>query len=171
MQGQILQVGSVATNGLILGDDGHRYEFALAEWKVAARPAVGMTVDYFASGAFAREVYPLPPIGHGGPSAPMSVAQGNSMLLGILALGCLLLGFVIPVLPTIAAFIVGLIGARSSKRSGDSAGLVLSRIGWIGGLLVLIAEVLLLVLGFGLLITFANAVMHEMMQHAGGLQV
>lgn len=170
MQGQILQVGSVSASGLILGDDGNRYEFALAEWKVPARPVVGMTVDYVASGGFAREVYPLPPFGNSGLPVPLSAEQGNSLLLGIIASGCLLVGFAIPVLPTIAAFIFGLIGARSSKRSGNNTGLVLSRIGWIGGLLVLIAEALLLVLGFGLLITFADAMMHAVTRHAGGLQ-
>ncbi|HTJ56491.1 MAG TPA: hypothetical protein VL418_02855 [Devosiaceae bacterium] len=152
MQGQILQVGNNAGGGLILGDDGSRYQFALAEWRVAAPAMVGMAVDYVPSGDFAREIYPLPAIA--GPSAPArpSIDQSNSALLGVVAVGCLLFGFVVPVLPTFAAFVVGLIGAGAAKRTGDGAGLVLSRLAWIGALLILLAEAALVATGFGLVI-------------------
>ena len=60
MQGQILQTDTERQSGLILGDDGNRYEFAFSEWKAAAPPSTGMSVDYLASGGFARSVYPLP---------------------------------------------------------------------------------------------------------------
>src|SRR5437868_6729805 len=81
MQGQILQIGGPGGNGLILGDDGNRYAFSLAEWKVAKPPAAGMTVDYLPSGGFAREIYPLPGMGApppaGGAQMQPAMPQNN----------------------------------------------------------------------------------------------
>ena len=46
------------------------------------------------------------------------------MTLGIIGILCLALGFAIPILPTIAAFVLGLIGASSAKRHDNSTGLI-----------------------------------------------
>lgn len=58
-------------------------------------------------------------------------------MLGAIGILCLVLGFVVPVLPTLAALILGLVGADSAKRHGTGTGLVLSRIAWIGAAVLL----------------------------------
>jgi len=175
MQGQILQIGGTDGSGLILGEDGNRYAFSRAEWKVASPPVAGMIVDYLASGQFAREIYPVPGIGmapvtpQAGSVAP-AAPQGNASLLGGLGILCLALGFVIPLLPTIAAFILGLIGADSAKRYGDHNALILSRIAWIGALIVLIIGAILVAMGLGFLVTFMHAVFQEFMRNSNSIR-
>ena len=68
------------------------------------------------------------------------------MALGVIGILCLILGFVVPLLPTVAAFIVGLIGADSAKRHNNDTGLILSRISWIGALVFLVIGFILLML-------------------------
>ena len=174
MQGQILQVGGADGSGLILGDDGNRYAFSLAEWKVANPPVAGMTVDYLASGSFAREIYPVPGIG-AQPQASMpgvqpAIAQSNASMLGGIGILCLAIGFFIPLLPTIAALVLGLMGAESAKRAGDHNALVLSRIAWIGAVVVLVIGAVMIALGLGFLVTIMHMVFNEM-RSAGGMRV
>jgi len=173
MQGQILQVGGTDGGGLILGEDGNRYAFSRAEWKVASPPVAGMTVDYLASGDFAREIYPVPGMGvtpQAGSAAP-AASQGNASLLAGLGILCLALRFIIPLLPTIAAFILGLIGADSAKRYGDHNALILSRIAWIGALIVLIIGAILVAMGLGFLVSFMHAVFQEFMRNSNSIRV
>jgi hypothetical protein len=144
MQGQVLEVDA-QQGGLILGNDGNRYEFAAAEWRGSRAPVAGMGVDFLGSDGRARQVYPVA-------RAALALPQAsNSVLLGWIGIGCLLLGFVIPILPTIAAFILGMVGADSAKRGGDRAGLLLSRIAWVGALVVLVIGLVLLSIGFTIL--------------------
>ena len=176
MQGQILQVDAERASGLILGADGDRYEFAFSEWKAASPPAAGVTVDYVASGGFARAVYPLPAAGTLHPAGlayapPPMQQQSNAPLLGGLGIAFLVLGFFIPVLPTIVAFILGLIGADAAKHSPDRRGLLRSRVAWIGAVLVLVAWAVLLAVGLSFLTVMFNAMFHELMKHSGGITV
>jgi hypothetical protein len=174
MQGQILQVGGADGSGLILGDDGNRYAFSLAEWKVANPPVAGMTVDYLASGSFAREIYPVPGIGAQPqasiPGVQPAIAQSNASTLGGIGILCLAIGFFIPLLPTIAALVLGLMGAESAKRAGDHNALVLSRIAWIGAVVVLVIGAVMIALGLGFLVTIMHMVFNEM-RSAGGMRV
>lgn len=81
-------------------------------------------------------------------------------MLGGIAIGCLALGFVIPLLPTIAALVLGLIGARRAREEGDETGVVLSRIGWIGAVVLLELGVVLVlgaILFFGGLMSLIGA--------------
>jgi hypothetical protein len=147
MRGQVLGVEATRGVGVLLGADGARLEFPLAEWRSEGAPLAGQAVDYVLENGQARQVYALPagaaaPAGAGA-SAPG--ARGNTgSVLGGIAIGCLALGFLIPVLPTIAALILGLIGAARARDEGDETGLVLSRIGWIGALVFLGLGVVLL---------------------------
>ncbi|HHY48478.1 MAG TPA: hypothetical protein GYA10_01840, partial [Alphaproteobacteria bacterium] len=115
MRGQVLQAGPNG-DGLILGADGNRYSFSREDWKGIPAPVAGDEVDFIAGDGRAGDIYPLP-----APKAvPAAVAaaqtEGSSVMLGTIGILCLVLGFVIPVLPTIVAFIVGLVGADSAKR-------------------------------------------------------
>jgi hypothetical protein len=155
MQGQILQVDTVARTGIVLGDDGNRYSFGAADWKAADMPAAGATVDFVPSEGRATEIFSLPGFGAAAQPRtvyvqppPQAVAQNNSQLLGWLGVACLVLGFIIPILPTIAAFILGLIGADTAKRHRDSTGLVVSRLAWIGAVVVMVGGILLLAFAF-----------------------
>jgi multisubunit Na+/H+ antiporter MnhF subunit len=62
--------------------------------------------------------------------------------LGAIGVGCLLLGFVIPLLPTIAAFVLGCIGASQAQAERDDTALLLSRISWIGAVVLLAVGIL-----------------------------
>lgn len=171
MQGQILQVDTVARTGIILGDDGARYSFGAGDWKAADMPASGTTVDFVPAEERATEIFTLP--GFGAAAQPRTVyvqpqqtAQNNSVLIGTLGVAALVLGFIIPILPTIAAFILGLIGADSAKRHRDSTGLVLSRIAWIGALVVMIGGILLLMFAFTFAWPFIAAAMELVFEMA-----
>lgn len=159
MRGQILSFEAGSGAGLIGGEDGNRYSFGAGEWKGLTPPQPGDSVDFVAADGTATGIFPLPaggassaPAGNRSAAAPPasgnpapSRSEGSSVALGIVGIACLVLGFVIPVLPTIAAFILGLVGADSAKRHGNDTGLVLSRISWIGALALLIIGAALLV--------------------------
>lgn len=162
MQGQILEA-SAAKSGTILGDDGNRYTFLAADWRVGDAPVPGSRVDFVpGDGGAAQEIFPLPGAAAGAaaaapvmaanvppPSYPPRPPQNNSQLLGWIGVACLILGFILPILlPTIAAMILGLVGADSAKRHNDSTGLVVSRIAWIGAVVTMALGALLLVWAF-----------------------
>lgn len=152
MQGQVLQADAATQSGIILGDDGNRYQFAFAEWRAAGQPAAGLIVDFLAAEGTAREIFPLATVNQRPtPSVVVQPSEGNSVLLGGLGLGSLALGFVIPVIPTIAAFVLGLIGADDAKRHKNATGLLLSRIAWIGALALMLVGILLLAFGFAVM--------------------
>jgi hypothetical protein len=145
MRGQILGTDAARGVAVLVGADGGRLEFPLSEWRSSGAPFAGQWVDYVEADGQARQVF-------ASPGAPGSTHVGGTSMgtvFGALSLGCLLFGFIIPLLPTIAALVLGIVGARRAKEDGDETGLVLSRIGWIGAaallllLLLLIAAVLL----------------------------
>lgn len=149
MRGQILTTD--AAGGVIAGADGNRYTFARTDWRGGGEPPAGTGVDFIAREGVAAEIFPLPGGGAGlgaaaAPARASTVArrdEGSSVLLGVIGIICLAISFVIPLLPLIVAFIVGLIGADSAKRHNNSSGLVVSRISWIGSLVLFVAGVLL----------------------------
>lgn len=155
MRGQILQVETDG-GGLILGTDGNRYRFSATDWKGSPRPGTGAEVDFIAGGSTATEVFPLPMMVVARPS------EDSSVLLGTIGVLCLVLGLVIPVLPTIAAFIVGLIGADSGKRHGNATGLTLSRIAWIGALVLMLAGIVLLALAWSFAIPMFEMLLRQL---------
>lgn len=134
MRGTILGVHD--GRGVLLGAGERRLEFPLAEWRSAGMPAAGQIVDYVEEGGEARAVFAVPGAVAG------SSSQSSSMVLGIVAIGCLALGFIVPLIPTIAAFVLGVIGAGQAQQQRDETALLLSRIAWIGALVLLIIGVL-----------------------------
>jgi hypothetical protein len=157
MRGQVLQ--SDAGGGLILGEDGNRYRFATGEWKGTPPAMTGSQVDFVIDGNSAREVFPL--AAGGAPLTLPASERGNSELLGALGVACLVVNFVIPVIPLILALILGLIGASSAKTYNNRTGLVLSRIAWIGA--VVLMAVLVALIAFGL--SFALPILHDMLNN------
>jgi hypothetical protein len=163
MQGQILQVDNDRRVGLILGSDGKRYDFAAAEWRGANPPLVGMAIDFIANDNQASAVFPL--TGNVAMPAAGGVVVGpadNSVTLGWLGVGCLVLSFIIPVLPTIGAFVLGLIGSGEAKKHGNGTGLLLGRISWIGALVITFAGFVLIALGLSFLGFVAGDIFREM---------
>jgi thiol:disulfide interchange protein len=139
MRGQVLE--TTAAGGLILGEDGQRYKFMGTDWKSAGGGTAGAEVDFVAVGERATQVYALrgasglqgrPGGTRGWEVAARPGSGGNSVLLGWLGIACLVLAFMVPVLPVIGAFVFGLAGVSSAKRDGNAAGLTLSRVAWIG---------------------------------------
>ncbi|MBL8551054.1 MAG: hypothetical protein JNJ73_13795 [Hyphomonadaceae bacterium] len=152
MRGHILGLEATRGVGLILGVDGARLEFPLSEWRSEGAPAAGQAVDYVLDAGQAKQVYAVP-AGAAAAVAPGAPRSNTGSVLGGIAIGCLALGFLIPLVPTIAALILGLIGARRAQEDNDETGLVLSRIGWIGAVVLLGLGLILL---FGALLFFGG---------------
>lgn len=138
MRGTIL--GVHATTGVLVTDDHRRFDFPMSEWRSAGTPAAGQIVDFVEEGGQAKAVFAVPGAAH---------AQSGSFVLGAIALGCLALGFIVPVLPTIAAFVLGVIGAQQARTEHDANALLMSRIAWIGALVLMVIGVLILLTVFG----------------------
>jgi hypothetical protein len=138
MRGTIL--GVHGGRGVLLGVNDQRLEFPLSEWRSAGSPVAGQPVDYLEDGGQARAVFAVPGgIGAGRPAS-------SSMILASIGVGCLALGFVLPIVPTIVAFVLGVLAAAQARADGEETALLLARIAWIGAL-VLLGVGLLLVLG------------------------
>jgi hypothetical protein len=150
MRGQILEVGTTG-GGTILGTDGNRYTFGRSDWRVSEAPTRGAEVDFIAGTGVATEIFPIPPRAAAAPtysatSTEPLVQQGSSQLLGIIGILFLVLAFIVPVLPAFISLVFGLIGAASAKRYRNETGLVLSRIAWIGSVIVLVLAVVTIAL-------------------------
>jgi hypothetical protein len=135
MRGTILGVDG--QRGVLLDISDRRFEFALSEWRTPGLPRPGQVVDFVEQDGEARAVFLVP-----GQAAP--AAQSNSVMLGAFSVGCLALGFIIPLVPTLAALILGVLGAKRAHIDNDETGLILSRIGWIGALVLLIVGIVAL---------------------------
>lgn len=162
MRGQILEADA-AGGGLILGNDGNRYTFARSNWKSPVTPSTGLDVDFVPKDMDAQDIYVLPGMASTAPPVqrqPVS-EEGASVVLGVIAIGCLALGFIVPLLPTVAALVIGLIGADSAKRHNNSTGLLLSRVAWVGALILLVIAVVIIVMA----VTFAWPFIGMMMEY------
>lgn len=128
----------------VLSDAAHkRLEFALTEWRSAGAPAAGMAVDFVEQDGEARSVFAVP----AGAQAAAGVTAGapsGSYVLSAVALACLAIGFFIPFIPTVAAFVLGVIGAQAAQREGDGSALLMARIAWIGAIILIGVGVLAL---------------------------
>ena len=136
MRGTIL--GVHGGRGVLIADE-RRLEFPMNEWRSAAPPVAGQIVDFVEENGEARAVFAVP-----GAFAAGGAARGysGSFMLGAIGVGCLVLGFVIPLLPTIAAFVLGCIGASQAQAEHDDTALLLSRIAWIGAVVLLAVGIL-----------------------------
>jgi hypothetical protein len=148
MRGTIL--GVHGGRGILSSADERRIEFALSEWRSGGSPAAGQVVDFLEQDGEAKSVFAVP-------GATSARPASQSMLLASIGIACLVLGFVIPLVPTIAAFVLGVIGAGQAKAEQDETALVLSRIAWIGAVVFLIFALLALLALFTLLGTLGFA--------------
>ncbi len=137
MRGTIL--GVHGGRGVLLGHSDQRLEFPLSEWRSAGTPVAGQVVDYLEDAGQARAVFAVPGV-PGARTAP------SAMIVAGIGVGCLALGFVLPIVPTIIAFVLGVIAAAQARAEGDDTALLLARIAWIGAL-VLLGVGLLIILG------------------------
>ncbi|HVY86145.1 MAG TPA: hypothetical protein VG943_13505 [Caulobacterales bacterium] len=148
MRGTILGVHD--GRGVLLGTDDRRLEFPLSEWRSAGTPTPGQIVDFVETEGEARGVFAVP---GGGGTVPPLAPQSTTMTMSIIAVACLALGFIIPlVLPTICAFVLGVIAAGRAKVEREETALVLARIAWIGaavmfGFVILVLSVIALFFG------------------------
>lgn len=163
MRGQIL--GVEAERGLLLGPADERRGFPLSEWRSGGAPQIGQWVDFVAEGDEARSIYAIPQAAAPGAPITPGARPTSGFVLGAIGLCCLAAGLIIPVVPTLGAFIFGIIGAARAQEERDQTGLTLSRISWIGALVLMglgiVALIILLVFFSGLagLIWHSGAVM------------
>lgn len=144
MRGTIL--GVHGTTGVLVGDDQRRFDFPLSEWRSGGVPAAGQIVDFLEEGGQARGVFAVPGAGN-----RATGIHSNSFVLAAIALGCLVLGFVVPLLPTIAAFVLGVVAASQARTESDENALLMARIAWIGALVLICLGLLALITIFGFL--------------------
>ncbi len=152
MRGTILGVHD--GRGVLLGVDDRRLEFPLSEWRSPGTPVSGQIVDYVEEGGQARGVFLVP-----GAAAQAGRGQSGAFVLGVVSLGCLVLGFVIPFVPTVAALILGLVAANQARAESDDNALLMARIAWIGAAVLLVVGFLMLgalIMLFGGLAAFAD---------------
>lgn len=135
MRGTILGVHD--GRGILLGVNDQRLEFPLSEWRSAGSPVAGQAVDYLEDGGQARAVFAVPGASSAGPAS-------SSMILAGIGVGCLALGFIIPIVPTIIAFVLGVIAASQARADREETPLLMARIAWIGALVMLGLGLLLL---------------------------
>ena len=147
MRGTILGVDG-ARGVLIAGDA--RLEFALSEWRSAGAPAPGQAVDFLEEGGAARAVFAVP--------SQSGATQSGAFIMAAVALGSLVLGLIVPLVPTLVALVLGLIAAGQARAERQESALVMARIAWIGATVLLIVGLLMLtalILLFGGLAAFA----------------
>lgn len=158
MRGTIL--GVHGGRGVLIGPNQERLEFPLDEWRSPGTPAPGQVVDFVEANGEAQGVFAVP----GAAAAGGGSSTSNATVMGAIGCVCLVLGFVIPFIPTVAAFVLGVIGAGQAKAAGnDDTGLVLSRISWIGALTLLIIGTLAMLAIFAFIGTIGwTAVWHEL---------
>lgn len=140
MRGNILGVHD--GRGVLIDSEHRRLEFPLAEWRSPGAPSAGQAVDFIEQDGEARAVFAV--LGAPAASGALGGARSGSFVLGAVAVACLAIGFIIPFVPTVAAFVLGIIGAQTAQQEGDDAALLLSRIAWIGALVLLVVGVLAL---------------------------
>lgn len=140
MRGTILGVHD--GRGVLLGEGERRIDFPLTEWRSSGTPYAGQVVDYVDENGQARAVFAVP----GTASASFGASQSTSRVLGIIGVICLVVSFVVPLIPTIAAFVLGVIAAGQAQQERDDTSLLLARISWIGAVVML---------GLGLLIVLS----------------
>lgn len=130
MRGTILGVHD--GRGVLLGEGERRLEFPLNEWRSGGQPYAGQVVDYVEEGGQARAVFAVP-----GMTSTFTAPTSSARVLGIIGVVCLVVGFVVPVLPTIAAFVLGVVAAGQAQQERDDTSLLLARIAWIGAVVML----------------------------------
>lgn len=150
MRGTILGVHE--GRGVLLSADERRFEFPLSEWRSAGAPIVGQAVDFVETEGGASAVFAVP-----GSAQPQPQQQSGAFVLACVALGCLVVGFVIPLLPTLAALVLGVIASAQARTENDANALLLARIAWIGALVVLAIGVLAVLAVFSLIGTLGVA--------------
>ncbi len=136
-------------------DDSAEFTCApLTEWRSAGTPYAGQVVDYVEENGQARAVFAVP----GFAGASFGAPQSGSRVLGIIGVICLVVSFLIPVVPTIAAFVLGVIAAGQAQQERDDTALLLARISWIGAVVML---------GLGLLVVLSIVAFVGTMGFAG----
>ena len=138
MRGTIL--GLSDGRGVLIASDERRLEFPLSEWRSAGAPIAGQVVDFVEEGGQARQVFLVP----GAAAANASTSSSSAFVLSIIALGCLVVGLVVPFVPTVAALVLGLIGANQARSENNDNALIMARIAWIGATVLLLVGFLAL---------------------------
>ncbi len=59
MKGTVLQYDSVQRKGLVVAENGERYEFNLDEWKATGAPSDGLSVDFVGKEDFATQIFTI----------------------------------------------------------------------------------------------------------------
>lgn len=159
MRGTILGIHD--GRGVLLGPNEQRLDFPLSEWRSPGSPSPGQIVDFVEENGQARGVFAVPGAFAG--SRGLTTTSSTATVLGSIGCVCLVLSFIIPLLPTVAAFVLGVVGAGQARETGDETGLLLSRISWIGALVLLVIGFLIVGAVLALIGTVGwSSVWHEL---------
>lgn len=115
MQGKILDYVVQDQQGIISTESGDRYQFKISSWKETSHPSRNQRVDFVSTDDnIAVDIY----------LSEASLGDGQtdpSMTKAIIAIGCAILGFFIPLLGIILS-IVAIVLGRKARADAKSAG-------------------------------------------------
>ncbi len=107
MNGKILHFDPNSREGVISGDDGNRYRFIGPDWHDSSTPVSGLTVDFIADGARARDVYRVASPSGAYPKSKVAAAL-FAFFLGMFGAHKFYLGYTAPGVILLVATIAGL---------------------------------------------------------------
>ena len=159
MKGTILDFSIQSNSGIILGEEGKRYNFKGADWKANSPPTHGASVDFLAEGDQATEIYltadstaasPKDEVVAGDSSTnfdttPVATSQKSKVVAGLLAifLGGLgihkfYLGYRVPGVIYLTVNVVsGIVSYMYMAQTLNIVGIVISIISLIEGIIYL----------------------------------
>ena len=109
MKGKVLDFNGNDRTGVISGDDGNRYSFAIDQWKSAALPAVGTQVDFTANNGAAEAISPVQAAAPAGGSSKKVPAAILAFFLGAFGAHKFYLGYTTQGVIMLLVWLFGLI--------------------------------------------------------------
>jgi TM2 domain-containing membrane protein YozV len=130
MRGRILDFYIQESNGVILSDDGSRYDFSTTQWKSNKAPAINQVVDFTINGYDAEEIYLLEETKNKIVAGILALFLGGFGIhkfylgcttAGIIMLVMFLFGFIVIGIPSFIIAVIALIEALIYFFKSDDA--------------------------------------------------
>lgn len=154
MRGMILDFNEASGEGVASSGDGERFRFSRQDWKAAAAPVGGLSIDFSTEEGRATDIYPVPDGGTSGAGVVLkSAGAQRAFKLGATALGCSIVGALIPLLGVVLsfiAFVAGLKGFRLGRQHNDNPAWIMALVGlFISGITIFYTLIALFFVLFG----------------------
>jgi hypothetical protein len=153
MQGNILTYSAQTRTGIITSDTGDRFSFSASDWEAEVHPMQGQDVDFVASPeGKANNIYLK------AKAVPANEGMSGAMKKALIALGCAIAAFFIPVIGLILS-IAGIIVGRQARAAAvvdqdSTAGTVATVAIVVGIISLMVAAFIIFTLMFGGMMIF-----------------